>query len=81
MIEKNCPVWDNTIWPGTQTDFLYRDVENHEAILSCLFLPRTPRGRQPKTVIIHGIPGIGKTTLARKIMVMWARNEFYAHKF
>ncbi|XP_051035688.1 LOW QUALITY PROTEIN: NACHT, LRR and PYD domains-containing protein 8-like [Phodopus roborovskii] len=50
------------------------------AILPCLFLPRSDQGRQPKTVVIHGFPGIGKTTLARKMMVMWARNEFYSHK-
>ncbi|KAH0516235.1 NACHT, LRR and PYD domains-containing protein 8 [Microtus ochrogaster] len=32
---------------------------------------------QPKIVVIHGIPGIGQTTLARKMMLMWAHNEFY----
>ncbi|XP_040589930.1 NACHT, LRR and PYD domains-containing protein 8 isoform X2 [Mesocricetus auratus] len=81
VLEETHPVWDNTMWPGNQADFLYSRVEDHEAMLPCLFLPRGPQGRQPKTVVIHGIPGIGKTTLARKMMVQWARNEFYAHKF
>ncbi|XP_051063066.1 NACHT, LRR and PYD domains-containing protein 8 [Phodopus roborovskii] len=81
VIKEATPVWDNTIWPGNQADFLYVQVEKHEAILQCLFLPRKPHGTQPKTVVIHGIPGIGKTTLARMIMVMWAYNRFYAHKF
>ncbi|XP_040590095.1 NACHT, LRR and PYD domains-containing protein 8 isoform X4 [Mesocricetus auratus] len=81
VVEETHPVWNNTMWPGNQADFLYSRVENHEAMLPCLFLPRRPQGRQPKTVVIHGIPGIGKTTLARKMMMQWARNEFYAHKF
>uniref|UniRef100_A0A2K6SMC9 NLR family pyrin domain containing 8 n=1 Tax=Saimiri boliviensis boliviensis TaxID=39432 RepID=A0A2K6SMC9_SAIBB len=46
----------------------------------CLLLPRRPRGRQPRTVVIQGAPGIGKTTLARRVMCEWARNKFYAHK-
>ncbi|XP_036060800.1 NACHT, LRR and PYD domains-containing protein 8 [Onychomys torridus] len=81
VVKNNFPEWDKTIWPGNQMDFLYKEVKKHNAILPCLFLPRSPQGRQPNTVVIHGIPGIGKTTLARKIMGMWAHNEFYAHKF
>lgn len=56
------------------------NVRNHEAILPCLFLPRSPQGRQPKIVVIHGIPGIGKIMLARKMRLMWAHNEFNVHK-
>ncbi|XP_049983495.1 NACHT, LRR and PYD domains-containing protein 8 [Alexandromys fortis] len=81
VMGKNFLVCDSTVWPGNQADFLYINVRNHEAILPCLFLPRSPQGRQPKIVVVHGIPSIGKTTLARKTMLMWAHNEFYAHKF
>ncbi|XP_075808770.1 NACHT, LRR and PYD domains-containing protein 8 [Microtus pennsylvanicus] len=81
VMGKNFLVCDTTVWPGNQADFLYINVRNHDAILPCLFLPRSPQGRQPKIVVIHGIPGIGKTTLARKTMLMWAQNKFYAHKF
>ncbi|XP_076429480.1 NACHT, LRR and PYD domains-containing protein 8 [Peromyscus maniculatus bairdii] len=81
VMKDNFPEWDKTIWPGNQEDFLYMEIEKHNAVLPCLFLPRSPHMRQPNTVIIHGIPGIGKTTLARKVMAMWARDEFYAHKF
>lgn len=56
------------------------NVRNHEAILPCLFLPRSPQGRQPKIMVIHGIPGIGKTTLAKKMTLTWAHNEFDVHK-
>ncbi|XP_017657026.1 NACHT, LRR and PYD domains-containing protein 8 [Nannospalax galili] len=81
VIEENLPIWNKTVWPANQADYLYRDVKKYMELLPCLFLPQSPQGRQPKTVVIHGIPGIGKTTLARKVMVTWARSEFYTHKF
>nr|XP_020040998.1 NACHT, LRR and PYD domains-containing protein 8 [Castor canadensis] len=80
VMETFCPIWNKTAWPGNHKDFLYQDVHRHKELLSCLFLPQKPQGRQPKTVVIQGIPGIGKTTLAREVMVAWARDEFYSHK-
>nr|XP_012807474.2 NACHT, LRR and PYD domains-containing protein 8 [Jaculus jaculus] len=81
VMEKNCPVWNKSVWPGNQIDFLYQEIPKHKELLLCLFLPRKPQGGQPKTVVIEGSPGIGKTTLARRVMLSWARNEFYPHKF
>nr|XP_039321711.1 NACHT, LRR and PYD domains-containing protein 8 [Saimiri boliviensis boliviensis] len=80
VMEKYSPIWDSSTWPGNQRDFLYQDICRHEEYLPCLLLPRRPRGRQPRTVVIQGAPGIGKTTLARRVMCEWARNKFYAHK-
>nr|XP_054528966.1 NACHT, LRR and PYD domains-containing protein 8 isoform X2 [Pan troglodytes] len=80
VMEKFFPIWDFTTWPGNQRDFFYQDVHRHEEYLPCLLLPKRPQGRQPKTVVIQGAPGIGKTILAKKVMFEWARNKFYAHK-
>ncbi|XP_020139195.1 NACHT, LRR and PYD domains-containing protein 8 [Microcebus murinus] len=80
VIEKYLPIWNSTTWPRNQRDFLYQDVGRHETYLPCLFLPKRPQGRQPKTVVIQGVPGVGKTTLAKRIMMEWAGNKFYAHK-
>ncbi|XP_008064790.1 NACHT, LRR and PYD domains-containing protein 8 [Carlito syrichta] len=81
VIKKYFNVWDNTTWPGNHRDFLFQNVYRHEMYLPCLFLPKRPHGRQPKTVVIQGVPGIGKTTLAKRVMLEWARNRFYPHKF
>ncbi|XP_062033586.1 NACHT, LRR and PYD domains-containing protein 8 [Lepus europaeus] len=80
VLRKFFPEWDRITWPGNCVDFFYQEVHKHKTFLPCLFLPRKPQGRPAKTIIIDGAPGIGKTTLARKLMVAWARNQFYAHK-
>ncbi|KAK7825270.1 hypothetical protein U0070_009759, partial [Myodes glareolus] len=82
------PAWNVDLFPVAER------VKGHSSYLGTKGLPskentaesnerrmRSPQGRQPKIVVIRGIPGIGKTTLARKMMLMWAHNEFYAHKF
>lgn len=73
--------WSKTTWPGNHVDFFYQEIERHERFLPCLFLPRRPQGRQPKTVVLQGVAGVGKTTLAKKLMLDWAQNKFYPHKF
>ncbi|XP_024426270.2 NACHT, LRR and PYD domains-containing protein 8 [Desmodus rotundus] len=75
------PVGNRTMWPGNQVDFLYQDIPTHQSLLPCLFLPRRPQGRQPKTVVLLGVAGVGKTTLAHQVMLKWAGNTFYCHKF
>ncbi|KAL4665494.1 hypothetical protein H8959_003480 [Pygathrix nigripes] len=80
VIDKCFPTWDFMTWPGNQRDFFYQDVHRHTEYLPCLLLPKRPQGRQPKTVVIQGVPGIGKTTLAKRVMLEWASNRFYTHK-
>ncbi|GAB5581548.1 NACHT [Prionailurus iriomotensis] len=40
-----------------------------------------PQGRQPMTVVLQRVAGVGKTTLAKKVMLEWTQNKFYPHKF
>uniref|UniRef100_A0A671E888 NLR family pyrin domain containing 8 n=1 Tax=Rhinolophus ferrumequinum TaxID=59479 RepID=A0A671E888_RHIFE len=78
---RNCEKpWKSTSWPRNHVDFFYQDIHRHNGLLPCLFLPRRPQGRQPKTVILQGVAGVGKTTLAQKMMLEWAENKFYSHK-
>lgn len=71
---------DDLAWPGNQEDFFYQDIPRHLRLLPCLFLPRRPQGRPPRTVVLRGVAGAGKTTLAHQVMLEWARRTFYPHK-
>lgn len=72
--------WNKHTWPRNHRDFFYQEIDRHEGLLPCVFLPRRPQGRQPKTVVLQGVAGVGKTTLAHKVMLEWAENKFYPHK-
>ncbi|VFV42945.1 lrr and pyd domains-containing [Lynx pardinus] len=81
MIDECSTTCSKTTWPGNHVDFFYQEIERHKRFLPCLFLPRRPQGRQPMTVVLQGVAGVGKTTLAKKVMLEWAQNKFYPHKF
>uniref|UniRef100_A0A8C3T4Y8 NACHT, LRR and PYD domains-containing protein 3 n=1 Tax=Chelydra serpentina TaxID=8475 RepID=A0A8C3T4Y8_CHESE len=48
--------------------------------ISALFDPRRNQ-QNPKTVVLQGAAGIGKTMTARKIMLDWAAGKLYQKKF
>ncbi|XP_068965094.1 NACHT, LRR and PYD domains-containing protein 12-like [Petaurus breviceps papuanus] len=49
--------------------------------VSSLFVPFQYRGTQSHTVVLQGAAGIGKTTLAIKIMLDWTKGKLYQKQF
>lgn len=50
-------------------------------LLEHLFDEDVRTGEQPRTVVLQGAAGVGKTTLARMLMLDWARVRLYQQKF
>ncbi|XP_074073482.1 NACHT, LRR and PYD domains-containing protein 12-like isoform X2 [Macrotis lagotis] len=49
--------------------------------VSALFDPDQRTGDPPHTVVLQGAAGIGKTTLAIKVMLDWAKENLYQERF
>nr|XP_020823481.1 LOW QUALITY PROTEIN: NACHT, LRR and PYD domains-containing protein 3-like [Phascolarctos cinereus] len=50
-------------------------------MVTALFDPDEKTGVHPKTVVLQGPAGIGKTTLARKVMLDWAEGNLFQDRF
>ncbi|XP_074161085.1 NACHT, LRR and PYD domains-containing protein 3-like isoform X2 [Sminthopsis crassicaudata] len=50
-------------------------------VVTDLFDPDEKTGVHPRTVVLQGAAGIGKTTLARKVMLDWAEGNLFQDKF
>uniref|UniRef100_A0A8C4MQE7 NLR family pyrin domain containing 13 n=1 Tax=Equus asinus asinus TaxID=83772 RepID=A0A8C4MQE7_EQUAS len=79
MKAKILVMWDHIPWPE---DHIYlRNVteKEHEELKSLLY-PNTT-GAQPQTIVLEGRAGVGKTTLAMKVMLHWAEGFLFQHRF
>uniref|UniRef100_A0A4X2M5V3 NLR family pyrin domain containing 12 n=1 Tax=Vombatus ursinus TaxID=29139 RepID=A0A4X2M5V3_VOMUR len=58
-------------------------MENQGQLIevAALFDPYEKTGVHPQIVVLQGAAGIGKTTLARKVMLDWAEGNLYQDKF
>ncbi|XP_072466322.1 NACHT, LRR and PYD domains-containing protein 3-like isoform X2 [Notamacropus eugenii] len=50
-------------------------------VVTALFDPDEKTGVCPQTVVLQGPAGIGKTTLARKVMLDWAEGNLFQDRF
>uniref|UniRef100_A0ABI7ZRD3 NLR family pyrin domain containing 13 n=1 Tax=Felis catus TaxID=9685 RepID=A0ABI7ZRD3_FELCA len=79
MKAKILTMWDNIPWPE---DHIYlRNVteKEHEGLKSLLYPNRT--GAQPQTIVLEGLAGVGKTTLAMKVVLHWAEGFLFHQRF
>ncbi|XP_058519439.1 NACHT, LRR and PYD domains-containing protein 14 isoform X3 [Ochotona princeps] len=79
--EKFSLLWDNSPFLGDLGILHYRIAQEEKKLLEHLFDVDIKTGEQPKTVVLHGAAGVGKTQLARQAMLDWAEGNLYQQRF
>ncbi|KAM5248493.1 NACHT, LRR and PYD domains-containing protein 14 [Ctenodactylus gundi] len=55
--------------------------QKNRKLLENVFDADIRSGQQPRTVVLQGAAGVGKTTLMKKVMFDWAEGNLYQHRF
>uniref|UniRef100_A0A452VL57 NLR family pyrin domain containing 13 n=1 Tax=Ursus maritimus TaxID=29073 RepID=A0A452VL57_URSMA len=79
MKAKILMMWDNMPWPEGHIYLRNVTEKEHEELKSLLYPNRT--GAQPQTIVLEGIAGVGKTTLAMKAVLHWAEGFLFQQRF
>ncbi|XP_049747227.1 NACHT, LRR and PYD domains-containing protein 14 [Elephas maximus indicus] len=79
--EKFCIMRDKNPLLGESEDFHHEITPEDRELLEHLFDGDVETGEQPRTVVLQGMAGVGKTTLVRKAMLDWAEGNLYQQKF
>ncbi|XP_036129861.1 NACHT, LRR and PYD domains-containing protein 13 [Molossus molossus] len=79
MKAKFLAMWNAIPWPKDHI-YLRNVTEQEHKELRCLLYPKR-MGAQPQTIVLHGVAGVGKTTLAMKVMMHWAEGLLFQQTF
>ncbi|KAM7086292.1 NACHT, LRR and PYD domains-containing protein 14 [Molossus nigricans] len=79
--DKFCLTQDTKCVFGEPKNFCHEIAEEGRELLEHLFDVDVSTGKQPRTVVLQGAAGVGKTTLVRKAMLDWAQGNLYQQKF
>ncbi|XP_037023915.2 NACHT, LRR and PYD domains-containing protein 13 [Artibeus jamaicensis] len=79
MKAKILAMWNRIPWPEDHIYLRNVTAQEHEE-LQCLLYPKRT-GAQPLTIVLHGAAGVGKTTLATKLLMHWAEGLLFQHSF
>ncbi|KAM5297566.1 NACHT, LRR and PYD domains-containing protein 13 [Glossophaga mutica] len=79
MKAKILAMWNRIPWPEDHVYLRNVTAREHEELQRLLYPKRA--GAQPQTIVLHGAAGVGKTTLATKVLMHWAEGLLFRHSF
>ncbi|XP_036909818.1 NACHT, LRR and PYD domains-containing protein 13 [Sturnira hondurensis] len=79
MKAKILAMWNRVPWPEAHIYLRNATAQEHEELQRLLHPKRT--GAQPQTIVLHGAAGVGKTTLATKLLMHWAEGLLFQRSF
>ncbi|XP_055266532.1 NACHT, LRR and PYD domains-containing protein 7 [Moschus berezovskii] len=67
-------VWKDILWSGDDGGFHYNITQRSPKLITYLN-PQAPTQSTPLTMVLHGPAGVGKTTLAKELMLDWTQDD------
>uniref|UniRef100_A0A4X1VCX7 NACHT domain-containing protein n=1 Tax=Sus scrofa TaxID=9823 RepID=A0A4X1VCX7_PIG len=72
-MEETSSLCNHTFWPS-DGGFHYNNIAHRSQKLITYLNPTIPTQPMPLTVVLHGPAGVGKTTVAKKLMLDWTQD-------
>ncbi|KAB1274001.1 NACHT protein; LRR and PYD domains-containing protein 13 [Camelus dromedarius] len=79
MKAKILAMWDSVSWPEDHIYLCNVTAKEHEELRRLLGPNRA--GAQPRTIVLEGGAGVGKSTLAMKAVLHWAEGVLFQDRF
>ncbi|XP_023592135.1 NACHT, LRR and PYD domains-containing protein 7 [Trichechus manatus latirostris] len=73
-MEKYSSIWRNKFWPRDRNKWHYSVIQRSQKLIPFLN-PKTSSKLKPHTVVLQGPAGVGKTTLAKNLMLEWTEDN------
>lgn len=74
-MEETSSLCNHTFWPS-DGGFHYNNIAHRSQKLITYLNPTIPTQPMPLTVVLHGPAGVGKTTVAKKLMLDWTQDAW-----
>ncbi|XP_048217226.1 NACHT, LRR and PYD domains-containing protein 14 [Perognathus longimembris pacificus] len=81
QVKENLTIFLENFVQGDPADIRLELCPQERQMFEHLFDVNVKTGKEPRTVLVQGPAGVGKSTLMRKAVIDWAKGNLYQEKF